>query len=255
MTQQSDTRPGSVHTERREFVRSYVENVRVRPSADRLYARPRSALFTASLVAVAVLIGSIVVALFKPEKPIDRSLPSATPSYVFSAIAGWECAGTATDRGFSVTGRTSEWLTPAAGAWKEGGCRGSYAAVPVAGPGAFPDAGNGAIWWFNPGAKVKRCLVRVLVPRVDKTQMQPATGVRYQVLSGKDGVSYASFVVNQASQQPKENVTDDANGKWIEAGTFAVSNGKIAFRMAAQTDAGKPPERVLVGQMMVGCSP
>jgi hypothetical protein len=258
MTQQSDTRPGSVHTERREFVRSYVENVRVNPSADRLYARPRTALLTASLVAAAVLIGSVVLALFSKGRPAPPKAASASPTFAFASIAGWECAGTATDRGFSISGRTPEWLTPETGAHKQNGCRGSYAAVPVSGAGAFPDANTGAVWWFNPGAKVKRCQVQVKVPLVDPAQVQVASAVRYQVLSGRDGVAYASFVINQAAQQPKDKevpATDDQDGKWVEAGTFAVSNGKLAIRMAGQPEAGKPPQRLLVGQVMVGCSP
>ncbi|GIJ47631.1 hypothetical protein Val02_45170 [Virgisporangium aliadipatigenens] len=258
MTQQSDTRPGSVHTERREFVRSYVENVRVNPSADRLYARPRTALMTASLVAAAVLIGSVVFALFSKGRPTAPNAASASPTYAFASIAGWECAGTATDRGFSISGRTPDWLTPEKGAHKQNGCRGSFAAVPVSGAGAFPDANTGAVWWFTVGSKVKRCLVQVNVPLVEQSQVKVASAVRYQVLSGRDGVAYASFVINQAAQQPKENevpATDQQDGKWVEAGTFAVSNGKLAVRMAAQTDAGKPPERLLVGQVMVGCSP
>jgi hypothetical protein len=253
MAQQTDDRSGSVHTERWEFVRSYVENVRVNPSADRLYARPRTALLTASLVAVCVLIGAVVITLFKPEKPATNPQAGASASYAFSAIAGWECAGTATDRGFSISGRTPEWLTPAAGAWKENGCRGSFVAVPLSGAGSFPDANTGAMWWFTPGEKIKRCVLAVLVPKVDTAQVPPATGVRYQVLSGREGVAYASFVVNQSSQQSDDR--DATTGRWVEAGTFAVTNGRIAVRLAAQTNAGKPPERLLVAQMMVGCSP
>ncbi len=119
--------------QRREFVRSFVEQAWARPGTDRPVSRVQVALMVTMGVLVLAMLTGVVLQLLRPvplDKPAVTEPVSAAPTY--AAVSGWDCE-TGPDRGFDVAGRTAAWYTVATGGYAEDGCHGTFEAIPLSG--------------------------------------------------------------------------------------------------------------------------
>lgn len=223
---------------RGEYVRAFVEHATPRPASELIAVRLPSLLTISALVAVGALVVGVFWSLISPRDEATAQEPS---EIVYSAVAGWDCRGS-TDRGFTAHGRTERWLTVPTGGWGEGGCHGTFETIPMSGRADREDPAQYAVFWFVPTAG-RQCSINVYVPSGAKADAA-ATEAHYEVLNGRDGETYAQFVVDQSAHR----------GAWVAAGAFPVKEREIAVKI---TNRGVPKEagdRIAIAQLRLDCT-
>jgi hypothetical protein len=90
-----------------------------------------------ALAAVGAIVVGVFWTLIHPLKPGETR--NGTPSGVvrpkgpvknWAGVAGWDCAAAA-DRGFDAQGRNEQWRTQPSAAWRQDGCHGTIATLPM----------------------------------------------------------------------------------------------------------------------------
>ncbi|MET8118548.1 hypothetical protein [Micromonospora sp. NPDC005189] len=234
-------------SQRSQFVRAFVEHAAARPASERMTVRLPTLITVTALVAVGAVVVGVFWNLLKPISPAQKAAfkgkapaSSAPPPVTgFTAVAGWDCEARA-DRGFDAQGRTGEWRTIGAGGWKEDGCRGTSATLPL--PTAEQTGAQTSTWSFSTGERITSCQVSVYVPAVPGTTL--ANRVKYTITTGTSGTAYANFTIDQHK----------AAGTWVGAGTFPVNRNQIAVRLDAKDASGAKQARIVLAQTRVNCA-
>ncbi len=232
-------------SQRREFVRAFVDQAWAWPGGDRPTARVHVALLvTMGGLLIAIVVG-VIMQLLRPiplaGPPAPATVPSAVPTW--AAVAGWDC-GTGPDRGFEISGRTDAWYTVGAGGWPGDGCHGTFQAIPLSGKADRPDQDTSIVWWFAPGAGITSCELAVYLPAPARRQDAAATAVRMTVHSGRGGGALAALVVNQTA----------APGTWWVLGSYPVGEAGIAVRTDNQGVPAAAADRLAVTQVLATCT-
>jgi len=234
-------------SQRREFVRAFVEHAAERPASERVTVRLPTLITVTAAVAVGALVVGVFWHLVRPMTPQQKAAakgttvaPSVLPTGTFDAVAGWDCEAAA-DRGFDARGRIGAWRTIGKGGWSQGGCHGTAVTLPrPASRDGRAATGQSATWWFTPGPNIRSCAVSVYLPKTGSALVSKAT---YMVGAGATGTPFASFTVDQ-----------DANaGKWFDAGTYPVHQNQLAVSLDASNTSGASNARVVFGQARVNC--
>ncbi|WP_432827558.1 hypothetical protein [Dactylosporangium sp. CA-092794] len=234
--------PDEEESPRRTFVRAFAGNAWRRPNPDRMHARPVSTVMMAVVACGLAMLVGVVWGVIRPARPTAAAPERrSTDPATFTALAGWDCAGT-DHSGFEAVGRTPQWYTVATGGWAADGCRGTFAALPMSGRAGAEDPDQYVTWWFATGATVTRCAVAVYLPVGAKPADAAATAARYDVLAGRSGTAYAAFTVDQTARP----------GRWQDAGTFPVSGG-LALRLGNRGVPARPGAMIAVAQVKVDC--
>ncbi|NGM15653.1 hypothetical protein O3597_04075 [Verrucosispora sp. WMMA2044] len=234
-------------SQRREFVRAFVEHAAERPASERVAVRMPTLITVTAAVAVGAVVVGVFWNLIKPMTPEQEAaakgitvVPSVRPTVVFDAVTGWDCAAAA-GRGFDARGRTAQWRTAGTGGWPQDGCKGTAVTLPQPGDeGGRPVTGQSATWWFTPGEQINSCSLSVFVP---KTGSELVGAAKYAVTAGTAGTSYASFTIDQQANA----------GTWFDAGSYPVHQGQIAVSLDASAASGTSRARVAFGQVRVHC--
>ncbi|MET7962662.1 hypothetical protein [Micromonospora zamorensis] len=231
---------------RSQFVRAFVEHAAERPASERMTVRLPTLITVTALVAVGAVVVGVFWNLLKPMSPAQKAAfkgtapASSAPSAAgFTAVAGWDCEARA-DRGFDAQGRTAQWRTVGTGGWKQDGCRGTFATLPL--PAGEQTGAQTSTWSFSTGEGVTSCQVSVYVPAVPGTTL--ADRVKYTITTGTSGTAYANFTIDQHK----------AAGTWVGAGTFPVNRNQIAVRLDAKDASGAKQARVVLAQTRVNCA-
>ncbi|MFD9959935.1 hypothetical protein [Amycolatopsis sp. NPDC058986] len=147
-----------------------------------------------------------------PQPPAG-SPPAAQSAQPFAMVAGPGCsAGSFGKPGYYTKGDEG-WLGSGSGGYGGDGCNGSFYSVPMSGDNR--DGDNSAVWNFTTGPVSQgSCQVLVYIPTGDATRVGGNPSY-YTVSSG------GSFQINQTQQQ----------GRWVDAGRFAVSGGKFSVQL------------------------
>jgi hypothetical protein len=227
-------------SQRREFVRAFVEHAAERPASERLTVRLPTLITVTALVVAGTVVVGVFWNLMRPMSAEQKAAfkgttvaPSARPSGTFAGVAGWDCEP-ATDRGFDAKGRTAQWRTAGDGGWAQDGCHGTAVTLPRPGKTGTQTA----TWWFTPGETIRSCRVGVYVP---KSGEGLATKAKYSVTAGASGTPFANFTVDQ----------DAHAGTWFDAGEYPVHGNQLAIALDAADTSG---DRVAFGQMKVTCA-
>ncbi|MEU1284199.1 hypothetical protein ABZ449_08025, partial [Kitasatospora sp. NPDC005856] len=151
----------------------------------------------------------------KPPVVVAPPAPPAPPSYTGTAGPGCSSAGT----GYAEKGRSAgskDWVTRSDDA---GGCGGQFTSVPMSGDRNKDDE-NSVVWTFTTGqVSSGSCRLSVHVPDNGDTKAVGGAPAYYTVQrDGGSGATLGSFSVNQP-----QNL-----GRWVSAGTYPVSGGRIA---------------------------
>jgi hypothetical protein len=202
-------------------------------------------MVTVGVLAAAVITGVVLQLLWpvklSPAAAAPPPPPSAPPRY--TAVSGWDCT-TGADRGFEAAGRKADWYTVARGGWARDGCHGTFEAITMSGDAHKFDQSQSAVWWFEPGAAMRRCDVSVYLPASERPADSGATAAQFYVLAGRTGTAIASFVVDETAQR----------GAWKAVGTYPVNQGAIAVRLVNQGVPAAPTARLAVSQVKVVCT-
>jgi hypothetical protein len=234
---------------RQEFVRALIEHSWARPDARRPVARPHIVLMVAAFAAAGAVAAGFVLQLIHPVHIPKPPAPPPAPAAPFTAVTGWDCYGGAAHYGFSAQGRTSAWYTVPRGGWTQGGCDGTFEAIPMTRSQAS-EADNGgdpnqiAVWWFTPTKAMTQCTVMVFRPVPQQPRDSAATVAQFYVLSGQNGPPLAGFVLDEAIDP----------GSWATVGTFPVSADGIAVELVSGAKPLIPGGRLAVGQVRVRCT-
>ncbi|MFE0022689.1 hypothetical protein [Amycolatopsis sp. NPDC059021] len=147
-----------------------------------------------------------------PQAPAG-SPPAAQSAQPFVMVAGPGCsAGSFGKPGYYTKGEEG-WLSSGSGGYGGDGCNGGFYSVPMSGDNH--DGDNSAVWNFTTGPVSQgSCQVLVYVPTGDATRVGGNPSY-YTVSSG------GSFQINQTQQQ----------GRWVDAGRFPVSGGKVSVQL------------------------
>ncbi|MEV8095078.1 hypothetical protein [Kitasatospora sp. NPDC085879] len=158
-----------------------------------------------------------------PVVPLPNKGAPAAPT--FTAVAGTGCtnAGIGYDQNGWYTGGSSGWTTNTTGGYAGSGCSGKYVSVPMSGS-ASKDAGKSVLWAFttNP-VPSGHCKISVYIPNngdVKAVGGKPAYYTVQRYFSTGEG-TISAFTIDQTANR----------GKWVNAGTFPVTNGKIAVML------------------------
>ncbi|MYS78679.1 hypothetical protein [Embleya scabrispora] len=188
----------------------------------------------------------------KPPVAPPAQPGSLAPKQTFTGTSGYGCANSGTS-GFAEVGRYSDgskgWYTVGSGGWTKDGCNGKFVAVPMSGDKNKDDASARVLWWFDVGAATRSCRLSVYVPAGSGRDVggNPA---QYYVLRGKEedktGAWYDKFTVDQVADK----------GRWVSAGTFPVSNGRIAVKLVTRgVDwGGTTGAHLAAGQVQASCT-
>ncbi|WP_406299309.1 hypothetical protein OG948_29145 [Embleya sp. NBC_00888] len=188
----------------------------------------------------------------KPAVPPPAQPGSLAPKQTFTGVSGHGCANTGAS-GFAEVGRYSDgskgWYTVGSGGWNKDGCNGRFDAVPMSGDKNKDDTSARVLWWFDVGSATRRCQIGVYVPAGNGRDVggNPA---QYYVLRGKEddktGTWYDKFTIDQVSNK----------GRWVSAGTFPVSNGRIAVKLVTRgVDwGGTAGAHLAAGQVQASCT-
>ncbi|MDH6108926.1 cell division septation protein DedD [Kitasatospora sp. MAP12-15] len=154
-----------------------------------------------------------------PPAAAAKAAPPAAPSY--AGVAGPFCSNAGTtfqQNGWFDQGQAG-WVVNSGGGYAGSGCNGNFTSMPMSGA-ANKDAGNSVVWTFNTGSVSSgSCTISVYVPDDGDIKAVGGAPAYYTVQNGSG--SAGSFNVNQVGNR----------GSWVSAGTFPVSNGKIAVTM------------------------
>ncbi len=229
---------------RRAFARAFVDQARARPGNDRAGTHPAAVGAVAVLSVLLVLLVGVVWGVIRPRPAgSGAAAPPATGSGL-AAVAGWDCAGTER-AGFQVSGRDGRWYTVPTGGWAGDGCHGTFESVPLSGDAGRDDTGVAALWWFRPDPTLGSCEILVYLPVGPRAGDAAASSASYQVLAGRSGTAYATFVVNQT----------DRPGRWHSAGSFPLNGEELAVRLGNRGVPGYPGAMLALAQLKVSCSP
>ncbi|WP_422747563.1 hypothetical protein [Micromonospora sp. WMMD1219] len=232
---------------RSQFVRAFVEHAAARPASERATVRLPTLITVTALVAVGAVVVGVFWNLVKPmsaaEKAAFKGKSSASsaprPAEPFNAVAGWDCEARA-DRGFEAQGRTGQWRTIGTGGWRQDGCRGTFATLPL--PVGQRTPAQTSTWSFSTGERTTSCQVGIYVPEVPGATL--ADRVKYTITAGGAGTPYANFTVDQHK----------AAGTWFDAGTFPVNRNEIAVRLDAKDASGVEQAQIVLAQVRVNCA-
>jgi hypothetical protein len=241
-----ETRTSSNRTIRREYRRALVEQSWARPDTPRPVARPHVILMVAVFAAAGAVATGVVLQLFHPvarPKPARVEPPPPKSMAPFTAVTGWDCAAGG-DRGFDVSGRTSDWYTVTNGGWGGDGCHGTFEAIPMTGDKAKDDSNQFAVWWFTPTAGMTQCDIQVFRPHPDRSQDSAATAAQFYVLAGRNGARLAGFVVDQLAEP----------GSWADAGRYPVGKNGLAVQLVNRGVPASAGARLAVAQVRVRCT-
>jgi hypothetical protein len=238
----TDRGTGPPGQHRQEFVRAFVEHSWTRPGSERPAAKPHVVLTVTTLAAVLALAAGVVLQLIHPVKLTKALATPTAPALGFVAVAGWDCAATATS-GFEATGRAPSWNTIAVGGWAQDGCHGDFEAMPIADQASPDPQDPSAVWWFAPRA-VTHCSIAVFVPDRGGATYRAATAVRFDVLAGRGGQGFAQFVVDQSAHA----------GSWVVVGTYPTTSSGIAVLMVSQAATPSPDVMLAITQVKVACT-
>ncbi|MFG1610439.1 hypothetical protein [Actinoplanes sp. NPDC049265] len=235
-------------SQRREFVRAFVEHAAEVPASERHTVRWPTLITVTALVSVGAIVVGVFWTLIRPLKPGETraGVPSGVvvptgPVKTWTGTAGWDCAAAA-DRGFDVQGRTAQWRTLPSGAWRQDGCHGTFATLPL--PSSKNDrASFTAVWWFTPAQGMRTCEFSVYVPAA-RPDVEAAERANYSVQSGGGGgTPYADFTVTHSGHA----------GRWVAGGSFPVQQGQIAVKLVIKGNEGGRGSVVVLGQTRVNC--
>lgn len=235
-------------SQRREFVRAFVEHAAERPASERTTVRLPTLITVTALVAVGAVVVGVFWNLIRPMTPEQKAAakgttvaPSVRPTGTFEAVTGWDCEA-APDRGFEARGRTERWRTIGAGGWSQDGCRGTSVTLPQPGrKDGRPVTGQSATWWFTTGKTINSCDLSVYLPKTGSKLVDKAT---YTVTAGPSGTPFASFTIDQQANA----------GRWFDAGSYPVHQNQIAVGLDASNATGAGGALVAFGQVRVNCA-
>lgn len=179
----------------------------------------------------------------RPVTPAPQ--PTSARPYVFTAVAGDGCAGTATAGGSAVFPAGSP-LVSMAGGWKGAGCaHGTFWSVPMSGDADRADSGTYVRWWFNTGTLTKgTCTVWVFVPKPARDLDAAGKPTFYQVTRSREDASViGTFTIDQGAHR----------GTWVRAGSYPLDGGRLAIKLLNR-GAGTGGARHGAGQVQVGCT-
>ncbi|MGW7362851.1 hypothetical protein ACWGI8_05330 [Streptomyces sp. NPDC054841] len=142
----------------------------------------------------------------------------------FLGVAGYGC-GSRGSTGYLAVGRYSSgrdgWYGVGSGGYHGDGCNGTFDAMPMSGIAGRDDPAAYTEWWFKVGRASKHCSVRVYIPTADSAAVAGAPAF-YTIRNGvKSDTFYASFSLNQASNQ----------GRWLGAGIHPVKGDTFVIRL------------------------
>ncbi|MFJ5229313.1 hypothetical protein ACIQBJ_05365 [Kitasatospora sp. NPDC088391] len=153
----------------------------------------------------------------------NKTTAPAAPS--FSAVAGTGCtnAGTGYDQNGWYTEGSTGWTSSSTGGYAGSGCSGKYVSLPMSG-NASKDAGKSVLWAFttNP-VPSGTCRISVYIPNngdVKAVGGKPAYYTVQRYFTTGEG-TISAFTIDQTANR----------GKWVNAGTFPATNGKIAVML------------------------
>jgi hypothetical protein len=176
-------------------------------------------------------------------RPAPKPAPKPRPTYV--AVGGEDCHHTTTQGYYRVgtySDGSSGWYRRSGG-WNQNGCRGTFMAMPMSGSATQSDPQAYAVWWFKTGpVTTGQCSVSVYVPTGSARDVagRPAY---YQVVRGEHDMHVVrQFTVDQAAN----------HGRWVNAGSYPVSNGVFALRLVNRGVDGHG-EHLAAAQMKVSC--
>lgn len=221
---------------RSEFVAAFVEHAGAVPASERATVSLSTLITTTAMVFALTIVVGVFWGLISPVK----KKTTTTQQYV--AVAGWGCTNTTT-QGLDVVGRTDEWRTVSTGGWAADGCRGQFQTFPMTGKAGTDDPGRYVQWWFRP-TMGSQCRVDLYLPKGASPADTGADAAHYAVTEGRDGETYAEFVVDQARYA----------GQWHNAGAFPIRGGEFAIRLTNRGVPPKPGYRLAVSAMKVTCS-
>jgi hypothetical protein len=200
------------------------------------------------------------------QRPTADSGPAATPASSrprtmspspttttakaprFVAVAGESCPEDA-DRGFRVSGRSSDWYSRSSGGWDADGCRGRVVSVPMSGSPTRDDRDNVIVWWFHTGAvRTGSCALGVHVPDTGHPKDAAGKPAHYLVRAADDldGPVIAEFDVDQSANQ----------GRWVDAGRYGVTSGEISVQMVTRGidfGSGRDDDHLGVSALRADC--
>ncbi|MFJ1751853.1 hypothetical protein [Kitasatospora sp. NPDC088134] len=158
-----------------------------------------------------------------PAVPAPNKTTPAAPS--FTAVAGTGCtnAGIGYDQNGWYTDGSTGWTTSTTGGYAGSGCSGKYVSVPMSGE-AGKDYGKSVLWAFTTSPiNTGTCKLSVYIPNntdVKAVGGKPAYYTVQRYFTTGEG-TIGAFTIDQTANR----------GKWVNAGTFPVSNGKIAVML------------------------
>ncbi|MEU2428174.1 adhesin [Streptomyces sp. NPDC007861] len=152
-----------------------------------------------------------------PTRLGPTSLPDPDDSGEdFEEWAGPGCpTGRYHERGRFENGRAA-WYTVPSGGRREGGCDGSFSAVPMSGSPDH-DRGSTATWVWDLDARYAQCSLAVFVPRTTHATDTAGDPTVYRVLADPDdpGSAYTAFGVRQTVHR----------GELVAVGSYPVKGG------------------------------
>ncbi|MDX3232360.1 hypothetical protein [Streptomyces sp. ME19-01-6] len=175
---------------------------------------------------------------------------SAGSKVIYTDYAGPSCP-TPPRGGYYEQNRFTDgdggWYSLGGGGYVGHGCNGVFASVPMSGDPA-KDANSRVMWWWEPGTSAKSCQLSVYVPKGPNDRDVAGHPTTYHVLTDPFDrtTKYDAFTVNQAGHR----------GQWVNAGSFAVKQGKIGIKLLDRGDdwsAGWNLAHHAAAQMKVTC--
>jgi hypothetical protein len=173
----------------------------------------------------------------RTDQPVTHAIPApsgpspSTPAGpAYTGIAAYGCAGAA-DRGIDVVGyhydgTVAEWYHRGSGGYTAAGCSGVFVAMPMSGSATADDPTNRVVWWFHVGTAPSSCTVSVYVPSAANPNDVAGHPAYYFVYpnSAASGTALGGFTIDQTAHR----------GSWVKAGTFAVTTGYLAVKLASR---------------------
>lgn len=158
-----------------------------------------------------------------PKRKAPATKPPAPATY--QATAGPWCSngGTGFEQYAWFDDGVAGWHSYGTGGWTGNGCGGRYTAMPMSG-NKSKDARNSTVWTFATGKVSRgRCTISVYIPNNTNAKAVGGKPAYYTVqnqFSPRSG-TIGSFKIDQTANR----------GRWVRAGNFPVSNGRIAVMM------------------------
>ncbi|MEU5852134.1 hypothetical protein [Saccharopolyspora shandongensis] len=207
-----------------------------------------------------------------PDKPAKDPVRSNTPTTVTTRpsqttsngtapvgtgtiIAGAGCPNTASTQyqavGFYSNG-TEGWYTRSGGS-TDGGCRGTFDAMPMSGDNK-PDSGAYGKWTFDVSDKmlVGNCSLSVYIPNDSDPRDVGATAAHYSLFN--------SFDQGGANSVGVANINQVANrGRWTALGNVKIDQGKLSVKLQNRgvddAEGDGVGAHIAVSQIRVTCTP